>query len=1466
MGKRGLPSDHVDEARNLSPMPETETGYSEKPETETGYSEISGGTNGAAAASEIAEQDQHTLQQHKDMEIDNAEINNAEFNNAEINNANHATSLHDKNTIIDDDVDPQLEKNLNTLKALKRTFLEQSPEIMPKIETKESTSNVVIMSDADAMEEDFNNFGDETALSEDQTMRGPTVVDTQEPREARITQENGTQETQATYAQTAHAYAQAAQAQTAHIQAAQQQSQSNEIIEIDEKTKEVAEEIVSEKPRNLFRESLLSSENTTISASKPDCSTIRKYPENGYYPSETSSVTTEDPMENNTQKPDSNNSQFPEISGLSGISEEISEISEEISEDHEPKIDDVKEDSTRKDSNSSLIEELKEINRSTRFHRPGASFYESFKKDKNNKESKESLSKEAYKELSKESVQESSNKINENTNNNKKISDKTNISKEKPVSKNNIEVKQENNKKQQVQGVPHGLVTSGAKPDSTGSIRKNPETGNSSALEKSVKSNLENNNSKGNTTTSQETGFINGKLIKNSPKPKPKQVKEKSQRNKLKTTKASSKSSTEKTETFSSQDNSNNSNQKENFTAQFPLGLVFPEPKISETEEIQNDVQDQLFKMKYSSSSSEVQGQPNVGEENYKDKGVSNTTTMKDIDLEMSTSLAASRHGAAALKSKVQGDPHGLVTKSAVAGGASANDDVRITANENENKNASIGEAEAREKISNSELDYSSQRHQATNDYSSDLLAFKEAGLSKNAYSSAYSVQGQPNVGDDNPTTGCSTWRSLDVESTSTGKPQEEKVKDVLDKSSFDLECPLLKQHKTKQQSTQAIGEADQGGELVQGATDTTIRNGPIEASVVQPATAAGYDKQEAVVNHASKTAMGDLNHDKNQDVFQDQDHQKNTNSTVANGSPCSSSLKKSSSFVQAENWVRERYTSTSNNKNGENNSISRKIAKDWVKNDNVEDNIVVVKPEENTNISISHENNIPISRKNKSAEQHWLEKDLMTEESDNNNNNENSREIKNQEENNNNRTPLSPARDFSSTSSIPSRFKNMLGSTSGSTGSARSENFRENATSTPRRGSIFERQNSIASNSISRKNSISSTTTTPFSSRTTSPEPPTSGSGNAGSSPSGKPYFNSARMATMVTKPPASFQKSQSTFHLNGISTLENQESKFQELKRSETQSTYQINQLKDLLQKDSIQNSEIRNSVKTSTSGSGGGNANLTKNNNSNSNAENTSPYNRSKSWHTSDSTSNSQAFTKSRENDNPRIQIQEFSSTSGSGGKNSVKSQQSPIREFSPIVLVRPSTFIKAMTPTPERRFNTKSKSASDKAKESYPDPPVDTRGDTRPGSSGTTTTNKGTENDKVPSRFRRAMQHSSSNNTSSSSSTSGSGNAGSGMTRSRSIHELHEASLGAKADNLQEQIRQARADHLRAYDTAQSHTHYNADSTSGYTKSLSDRARRGSPVRRTPSNRASEVTQAFQALGRMRNVRASSASNY
>ena len=1355
MGKRGLPSDHIDdEARNLSPMPETETGNSEI----TGYSlEISGGTNDTASASAIAEQDQHTLQQQKDMEIDNAEINNA----------NHATSLHDnKNTILDDDVDPQLEKNLHTLKALKRTFLEQSEsESTPKIETKENISNIVIESNADAMEEDsFNNFGDETGLSEDQEMQGPTViVNTQEePREAWITQT--------------------------------QTSQDHETCQNDEKMKEITEEvIVSEKPRNLFRESLLSSisnEDNNNSASKPDCNSgIRKYPDNGYYtPSEISSVTIEEPKEDSTQKSDSssNNLKYPEIS--------------EISEDHdEPKIDDVKQDSsnTRKDSNE-------EINWSTRFHRPGASFYESFKKDKKNKES---LSKEAHKEskeVHKESMESqesskkslSSNKINENTNNNKKISEKdNNISKEKVSSKkdnaNNIEQKKQEKDKQ---SVPYGsAVKDKAKSDN---IRKNTEKSeNSSAAaeqEKSVKSNSSEDNCK-ETCDNINTGFINGKFIRNSPKPKPKQVKEKSQRNKLKS--KSSKSSNN-----NSEDISQDSNQKENFTVQFPLGLVFPEPKISATEEIQNDVQDQLFKMR-------VQGQPNVEEEenkfskevipdstNKESNPYSTTTTMKDIDLEMSTAL--------------------------VAGAAS--DDVRIqlTANENETKNAScMGE----EKKSNSELDStSSQVLAATNDYSSSTnlafepIASKASPLSKNASSSsssistARSVQGQPNVGDD--------------DKDKRGKLEREKV--FLDKSSFDLECPILKQQQQQlhhvEQSTRVSEQ--QGGEHVQAfettLTTDTIRNGPT------------IEEEEAVVNHASKNATDDLNHDKNQDVFQDQDHLQTTNSSnITNGS----NLKKSSSFVQAENWVRERYTNNKN-ENDSTSSISRKIAKDWVKNDNVEDNIV---------IKDEHTNSSSISRKNtKSAEQHWLEKDLMTETEVSN---ENSREIKNEE---NNRSPLSPARDFSSTSSIPSRFKNMLGSTSGS-GTSGANNFRENAT--PRRGSIFERQNSNSianSNSISRKNSISSTTTTPFSSRTTSPEPPTT-------SVSGKPYFNSAKMATMVSKPPTSFQRSQSTFHLsNGVENFrENQESKFEELKRSESQSTYQINQLKDLLQKDSIKNSEIRNSVKNNNNSEI---SNLTKN------AENNSPYNRSKSWHT-DSTSNTnsqQAFTttKSRETEknsstNPRIQIHE----TGTGNR-----KQSPIREFSPIVLVRPSTFIKAMTPTPERRFNTKSK-ASDKLKDTYPDPPVDTRDNTRPGLGNSS--RSGTENDKVPSRFRRAMQHSSSNTSSSNSTTSGStGNAGSsGMTRSRSIHELHEASLGAKANNLQEQIRQARADHLRAYDDAQSHTRYNVDSNSGYVKP-SERARRGSPVRRTPSTRANEVTQAFQALGRMRNVRASSASNY
>ena len=96
---------------------------------------------------------------------------------------------------------------------------------------------------------------------------------------------------------------------------------------------------------------------------------------------------------------------------------------------------------------------------------------------------------------------------------------------------------------------------------------------------------------------------------------------------------------------------------------------------------------------------------------------------------------------------------------------------------------------------------------------------------------------------------------------------------------------------------------------------------------------------------------------------------------------------------------------------------------------------------------------------------------------------------------------------------------------------------------------------------------------------------------------------------------------------------------------------------------------------------------------------------------------------------------------------------------------------------------------------------------------------------------------------------------SGSSGSGMTRSRSIHELHEASLGAKANSLQDQIRQARADHLRAYDDAASHTHYTTK-RNGYT-APSERARRGSPAR-------SEVKQAFEALGRtssMRSLRSS-----
>ena len=134
---------------------------------------------------------------------------------------------------------------------------------------------------------------------------------------------------------------------------------------------------------------------------------------------------------------------------------------------------------------------------------------------------------------------------------------------------------------------------------------------------------------------------------------------------------------------------------------------------------------------------------------------------------------------------------------------------------------------------------------------------------------------------------------------------------------------------------------------------------------------------------------------------------------------------------------------------------------------------------------------------------------------------------------------------------------------------------------------------------------------------------------------------------------------------------------------------------------------------------------------------------------------------------------------------------------IREFSPtpVVLVRPSTFIQGSSDKPEKTV------AKPLTKDFNPVVKV---GPSTfiPTSSPTPPTNASEKNqDKVPSRFRKAMQH---NNHSS--------NPSSGMVRSKSIHELNEASLGLKATGLQDQIRQARADHRKVFDDAQSHTTY------------------------------------------------------
>ena len=129
---------------------------------------------------------------------------------------------------------------------------------------------------------------------------------------------------------------------------------------------------------------------------------------------------------------------------------------------------------------------------------------------------------------------------------------------------------------------------------------------------------------------------------------------------------------------------------------------------------------------------------------------------------------------------------------------------------------------------------------------------------------------------------------------------------------------------------------------------------------------------------------------------------------------------------------------------------------------------------------------------------------------------------------------------------------------------------------------------------------------------------------------------------------------------------------------------------------------------------------------------------------------------------------------STTEESRVKNETKP---PVREFSPVILVRPSTFIQAMNPPPSPHARPKD----------YVNAP---------------SSRDRSNQDRIPSRFRKAMSHNTTSN----------------MTRSRSIHELHQesTSLEHHAQGLQDQIRQARAEHRKFFDDAQSHTTYNPNS--------------------------------------------------
>ena len=126
------------------------------------------------------------------------------------------------------------------------------------------------------------------------------------------------------------------------------------------------------------------------------------------------------------------------------------------------------------------------------------------------------------------------------------------------------------------------------------------------------------------------------------------------------------------------------------------------------------------------------------------------------------------------------------------------------------------------------------------------------------------------------------------------------------------------------------------------------------------------------------------------------------------------------------------------------------------------------------------------------------------------------------------------------------------------------------------------------------------------------------------------------------------------------------------------------------------------------------------------------------------------------------------------SASSSRKTSREDAKGSKDLSPVILVRPSTFIQAQKISTEQQPGDSIKKI--KPPEISPDK----------------------QQDRIPSRFRKGNHHAA----------QGSG----GMNRAKSIHELNEASLGQKTTILQDQIRQARADHMKIFDDAQSHTHY------------------------------------------------------